>query len=197
MVAPHVPTTLNFSPSSLQCALSQVSVLAVSFAWWYPTHFVKAWLKYSLQMEGFWMLKADIVMFFCVSAHFVTGLYIPLYAFICNYFLVCPFPLLIPRRNISAETSGLLIGPQNHNQSLAAIAKRVLSCMLHFMESHRLSCQPVHWDPVGWPHPYKGVPGIIFQSVNWNLPCSIRTAQLYPYLPIYWPIRILKDQSEC
>lgn len=79
------------------------------------------------------MLKADIVTFSCVSTHFVTGLYVALYALICNYISVHPFPLWTLGRSISAEKN-CITGHKNHNQNLAAIGNRGLSGRLLFRE---------------------------------------------------------------
>lgn len=56
-------------------------------------------------------------------------------------------------------------------------------------ESYRLNFQLPALCSVVCVNPYTRLPGIILQSMEWDLPHPIRTMQLYPHLWLYSPIR--------
>lgn len=79
-----------------------------------------------------------------------------------------------------------------HNQSLASIFYRDLSCTLNIKEKPQMKMKLptcLHCRPAVWANPYKKYE-IIFWPMSWDLPCPIRAAQLYLHLYLYQPIRV-------
>lgn len=102
-----------------------------------------------------------------------------------------------PRRNLSAEIDSPWSTKSLNliNMSLRAICwQGFLSYSVHREEPQtELSASWLCLFMLS--QPLQGSPGFVFQPMDWNLPCPVRTAQLYPYLHLYQPIKTVLQWS--